>query len=209
MASVDATQNNSSKPRTLEEITRIVRETVPEASKASQDVLIHDLFEQEGKPSDGESKMAGRIGLKNGLISELTSIVELKPGGADRLRRLFAMVRGNFSGADRVGTLHDMRFVFLENDTKLMFATTFDGDWDSYIDDFATKIPELMDLIFYSAVGWPGITSPTVKDYIVSRQITAAGWYVANPRQTVVDVRRNAKIAKALDAFLDDFGKID
>jgi hypothetical protein len=32
---------------------------------------------------------------------------------------------------------------------------------------------------------------------------------VANPRQTVVDVRRNAKIAKALDAFLDDFGKID
>jgi hypothetical protein len=66
-----------------------------------------------------------------------------------------------------------------------------------------------MDLIFYSAVGWPGITSPTVKDYIVSRQITAAGWYVANPRQTVVDVRRNAKIAKALDAFLDDFGKID
>jgi hypothetical protein len=93
MASVDATQNNSSKPRTLEEITRIVRETVPEASKASQDVLIHDLFEQEGKPSDGESKMAGRIGLKNGLISELTSIVELKPGGADRLRRLFAMVR--------------------------------------------------------------------------------------------------------------------
>jgi hypothetical protein len=93
MAGVDSTQNNLPKLRTLEEITRLVRETVPEASKASQDVLIKDLFEQEGKPSDGESTMAGRIGLKNGLVSELTSIVKLKPGGADRLRRLFAMVR--------------------------------------------------------------------------------------------------------------------
>jgi hypothetical protein len=209
MSTVLSAPKASATLRTLEQITQLVRKTVPEASKASQDVLIADLFAQEGKTSDGESQSAGRVGLKNGVVSELTSIVELKPGGAEHLRALFAMVRGNFSGADRVGTLHDMRFVFLENDTKLMFATTYDGDWDSYIDDFATKIPDLMDLIFSSAVGWPGIASPTVKDFIVSKQITAAGWYVANPRQTVIDVRRNAKVVASLDTFLDNFNKIE
>ena len=50
------------------------------------------------------------------------------------------------SGADKVGTVHDMRFVFLDNDTKLLFATAYDGDWDPYIDDFATKIPDDLDI---------------------------------------------------------------
>ena len=35
-----------------------------------------------------------------------------------------------------------MRFVFLDNDTKLLFATAYDGEWDAYIDDFVTKIPD-------------------------------------------------------------------
>ena len=34
-----------------------------------------------------------------------------------------------------------MRFVFFDNDTRLLFATACDGDWDTYIDDFLTKIP--------------------------------------------------------------------
>ena len=101
-----------------------------------------------------------------------------------------------------------MRFAFLDNDTKLLFATTYDGDWDSYIDDFATKIPDLMDLIFVSMDGWPGIASPDVKDFIASKQITTAGWYVANPTQSVLDVKRNAKIAETVDTFLDEIGKI-
>ena len=63
-----------------------------------------------------------------------------------------------------VGTLHDMRFVFLDNDTKLLFATAYDGDWDAYIDDFVTKIPNSMDLLFCNLEGWPGIHSPSAKD---------------------------------------------
>ena len=39
-----------------------------------------------------------------------------------------------------------MRFVFLDNDTRMLFATAYDGDWDTYIDDFATKIPDFMSL---------------------------------------------------------------
>jgi hypothetical protein len=96
-----------------------------------------------------------------------------------------------------------MRFVFFDNDTRILFATTYDGDWDSYINDFATKIPELMDLLFANVEGWPGIASPQVKDFIASHQIDAAGWFVANPQVTVVDTRRYQRMEKALDAFFD------
>ena len=54
------------------------------------------------------------------------------------------------------GTLHNMRCVFLDNDTKLLFATAYDGEWDPYIDDFATKIPDMMDYLFSNVEGWPG-----------------------------------------------------
>jgi hypothetical protein len=129
--------------RTPEEIARLVDNAVLDASAESRRALIDDLVAQEADIEVDENGSAGRVGLKSGGVSELTSIVDLKPGGADRLRRIFAMVRGNFSGANRVATLHDMRFVFLENDTKMLFATTYDGDWDTYIDDFAMKIPAL------------------------------------------------------------------
>ena len=144
-----------------------------------------------------------RVGLRNGQISELTVIAPLKPGGAGRLRSLFAQQQGRFDYADKVGTVHDMRFVFIENDTKLLFATAYDKDWDSYIDDFATKIPEVMDLIFSEIEGWPGIKSPEVKNVIAQYQITATAWYTAYPDTTVVDVRRGQKVLTAFNDLLD------
>ena len=83
-----------------------------------------------------------------------------------------------------------MRFVFLDNDTKLLFATAYDGDWDAYIDDFVTKIPNAMDLSFCNLEGWPGIRSPQAKDWIAKHQIAAEAWYVANPNLTVAETRR-------------------
>ena len=154
----------------------------------------------------GSAGSAGRVGAQSGNVSELTVIANLKTGGADRLRRLFGLLNGNFEGAQKVGTLHDMRFVFFDDDTRILFATAYDGDWDSYISDFATKIPELMDLLFESVEGWPGIASPKVKDFIAEHQITAAGWFVANPQVTVVDMRRLQRLQNAVDEFLEKVG---
>ena len=144
-----------------------------------------------------------RVGLRSGQISELTVIAPLKPGGAARLRALFAQQEGRFDAADKVGTVHDMRFVFIENDTKILFATAYDKDWDTYIDDFATRIPQVMDLIFSEVEDWPGISAPNVKDIIAKYQITAAAWYSAYPDATVVDIRRGQKIMAAFNTLLD------
>ena len=40
------------------------------------------------------------------------------------------------------------------------FATAYDGDWDPYIDDFATKIPDFMDILFYLLRGMAGNPQP-------------------------------------------------
>src|SRR5882724_13197057 len=113
---------------------------------------------------------AGRIGRRQGKVSELTVIVPLARGGAERLRGFLEILHGSIGNelVDMVGTVHDMRFVFLDNDTKLLFCTAYDGDWDVYIEDFATKIPDILDLQFGDTEGWPGVRSPKVKDHIAS-----------------------------------------
>jgi hypothetical protein len=149
---------------------------------------------------------AGRIGGRQGKVSELTGIFPFAKGGARRLRALLQLLQGHFQGADAVGTVHDMRFVFLDNDTKLLFATAYDGEWDAYIEDFATKIPTAMDVLFCNAEGWPGIRSPKVKDWIVKHQIAAESWYVANPNLSVAETRRLEHVGKAVEGFLDQIG---
>jgi hypothetical protein len=95
-----------------------------------------------------------------------------------------------------------MRFVFLDDDTRMLFATADDGDWDAYIDDFATKIPDFLDIIDSAWEGWPGIRSPEAKDYLAKYQVTAEGWYVANDL-TVAETRRLKRIGEAVEEFLD------
>jgi hypothetical protein len=179
----------------------------PEMGRVAAEHLLSDLqSEVAARTEAARTESAGRIGVRQGKVSELTVIAPFAEGGAKRLRSLLQLLEGNFQGADKVGTVHDMRFVFLDNDTKLLFATAYDGDWDPYIDDFATKIPDYMDLLFSNFEGWPGIHSPLVKDFIVKYQIPADAWYVANPNLTVAETRRLERVGKAVDEFLDKIG---
>jgi hypothetical protein len=193
--------------RTVEEKIQQVQKLhadAPELARVALEHLLSALQSEMAARSEAAMTVsAGRIGVRQGKVSELTVIAPFAEGGAKRLRGLLELLGGNFQGAEKVGTVHDMRFVFLDNDTKLLFATAYDGDWDPYIDDFATKIPDYMDLLFSNFEGWPGIHSPLVKDWIVEHQIPAEGWYVANPNLTVVDTRRLERVGKALDEFLD------
>ena len=156
------------------------------------------------KPPPAPLTTAGRIGLRQGKVSELTVIAPFAEGGAKRLRALLKALGANFGGAgDKVGTLHDMRFVFFDNDTRMLFCTAYDGDWDAYIDDFVAKIPDELDLVFSTTEGWPGLRTPGIKDHIASFQITAEAWYVASPDLTVAEAKKLERQGKALDEFLD------
>ena len=147
-----------------------------------------------------------RPGNKAGQSNEFTIICGLKPGGAERMRKLFA---DGFTGerqknTDRIATVHDLRFVIFDDDTRVLFVSTFDGDWESYINDFATIIPDEIDLLFHECAGYPGIHSPDVKDWIVKQQVTATAFYSAYPEVSVREVWKALKTKKAFDTLLDE-----
>ena len=202
VTSTGTTQTIAVPPR-LQELREIYADA-PEMGRVALEKIMGEL--QAAMRSQQKAATAGRIGLRQGKVSELTAIVNLTPGGARRLRALLDVLGNNFQGADIVGTLHDMRFVFLDNDTKLLFATAYDGDWDPYIDDFSTKIPDALDVLFCNAEGYPGMHSPAVRDWIASHQITADAWYVANPNLTVAETRRLERVGRAVEDLLDKIG---
>jgi hypothetical protein len=174
-----------------------------DVGKRALENVINELSSQVSAPPP-PIESAGRVGARLGKRSELTIIVPLVPGGAKRLRTFLQSLGGTVSpGARMVGTLHDMRFVFFDNDTRLLFATSFDGDWDTYIDDFIALIPDYLDLMDSAWEGWPGIRDPGAKDYLIQHQITADGWFVAEPDLTLAEIQRLKRIGKATDEFLD------
>src|SRR5262249_53303595 len=119
-----------------------LRELYADAPEVSRRALVnafHELTEQVGQTPPPHVAGSCRAGSRLGKDPELSLIAPLARGGAKRLRTSLGLLGGNLNGADKVGTVHDMRFVFLDNDTKLLFATAYDGDWDAYIDDFATR----------------------------------------------------------------------
>lgn len=151
------------------------------------------------------SKTIGRPGAKSGQSNEFTLITAIKPGGAERLRKLLST---GFTGdrqknTDRIGTVHDLRFVIFDNDTRVLFASTYDGDWDSYMDDFATIIPDELDLLFREFASYPGARDPNFKEWLVKSQVPAVGFYSAYPDASVRDLWKALKTKKALDALLD------
>jgi hypothetical protein len=193
---------------TIEEKLAKLRELfadAPDVGKQALENALKELTSQAAETPPPAITSAGRVGARLGKVSELTMVVPLAPGGADRLRAFLKLLGGNLAGADKVGSVHDMRFVFIDNDTRMIFATTFDGDWDPYIDDFVTKIPDYLDIIDSAWEGWPGIRSPGAKDYLAKHQIMAEGWYVGNDL-TVAETRRLQRLGAAVDEFLDKVG---
>ena len=178
----------------------------PDVGKTALERVLQQLTSQASDAPPQPVESAGRAGSRLGKVSELTILVPLAPGGAERLRAFLRLLGGNLDGADKVGTVHDMRFVFLDNDTRMLFATAYDGDWDAYIDDFATTIPDYLDIIDSAWEGWPGIRSPEAKDYLAKYQVTAEGWFVANSDLTVAETRRLKRIGEAVEEFLDKVG---
>jgi hypothetical protein len=156
------------------------------------------MAQQTTPESTGPVRPGKRLGQKN----EFTVIVPLKPGGAERLReQVFTHI--DTSAALRLGTLHEARVVIFENDTRLLLATTFDGSWDNYIEDFGGDFSSNLDAVFQDAEGYPGVHSPDVKDWFVKYQVEAGVFYSAYPGATVKQIKKGQRVLKAWEELLD------
>ena len=83
---------------------------------------------------------------------------------------------------NQIGTLHEARFVLLDGGKRLMFASSFDGPWDVYIDDFATTaIRQKFDETWQYVDGYPGVKSPTIKEWFKEHRSWRATFFSPIP----------------------------
>jgi hypothetical protein len=157
--------------------------------------------EQGASPEPTAQKRPGK---RDGQANEATFIFPLKPGGAEMVREAVKYRDEHRGARTAIDTIHDVRTVLIDNDTRMLFCTTFDGDWDSYIDDFLSKVPRILEVLFSPCEGYPGIGNPDVtKDWAAKHQITALEFNSAYPDATVTQIRKGQRVLKAWEELLD------
>jgi hypothetical protein len=148
-----------------------------------------------------------RPGMTDGVAGEFTVFATIKPGHADALREELARIRnasGNRQAMRQIGTLHDARHVIFDDDTRLLFASVFDGSWDTYIDDFGkTEVGTNFERVFSHTEGFPGIADPQVKDWFVARQAAAQVFATSYPELTVQQIWKDQRVNEAFQEVLD------
>ena len=104
-----------------------------------------------------------------------------------------------------ISTIHEARFVLFDDDTRLAFITSFDGPWDSYMEDFFISGPTLalFDATFGHVEGYEGLPDvAAVKAFISGAQQTAAA-YARNSRGTSKEIRKALRVNAAFQQVLD------
>jgi hypothetical protein len=156
--------------------------------------------EQGATPEPTAQKRPGK---RDGQANEATFIFPLKPGGAEMVREAVKYRDEHRGARTAIDTIHDVRTVLIDNDTRMLFCTTFDGDWDAYIDDFVSKTPDQLDALFGAAEGYPGVHDPNVKDWAAKYQVTALEFNSAYPNATVTRIYKALRVLKAWEELLD------
>jgi hypothetical protein len=109
----------------------------------------------------------------------------------------------------RVQTIHFARWVMLDGDRRVFFASNYDGSEDSYMDDFINKVAWGLNLVFGNGVGYPRCRwlihggakfEQQYKRTLRRNQLPSGSWYKAYPGLTAVDLARNARIRRGLEA---------
>lgn len=148
-------------------------------------------------------------GVNVGTTSEFSLFFRVRPGHEDDARAAVQVLQRSpgYRPGDYdlpITTIHEARFVLFDDGTRLLFATSFDGPWDAYMEDFASKPLGLFDTIFRHVEGYEGLPDvAAVRNFVLSAQVTASG-YARNYGGTVKEIRKAERVNRAFQQVLDD-----
>jgi hypothetical protein len=149
------------------------------------------------------------------VSNQFTVLGDVKPGlfrrGTLRLLLLLLDYSArhiyNHGYLTRVRTIHFARWVLMDNDRSLLFASNYDGSLESYMDDFINKVAWGLNLVFSNGMGYP-TTRWLIKDgaereqkfkYSLRRhQLPSQVWYKAYPGMTAFELSRNSRIRQGV-----------
>ena len=152
-------------------------------------------------------------GTVHGVVSELSATLTVREGHEAEMRAAITRFIDGLRNADprlvqKIG-LRTMRHVLFDNDRRLMWLTSFETEWDPYIDDAI----ELVGLPFWAA--WlqhttefrgemAEATNADIKEFLQSAQVQAASFYDCFADETIPQVRKALRVDKAFQQVLDD-----
>ena len=154
-----------------------------------------------------------RKGARVEPVNELSVFLTVKPGREELVRKAFHAEAAGTALADAVtavGTLHQARYVLFDEGTRLLIATTFDGDWDVYIDDFAAVgVLDAWDTFLIHCEGYPdegwraALTAEQVKDFLTENQVTAEDFWLMYQGVTAKEITKALALQQAFQQALD------
>ena len=184
------------------------------------------------------AKRSPRKGARIGPVSELSVFLKVKPGREQLIRDTFtppwwkavadakapvtvreqletigsAEIKAAVQAVADVGTVHNARYVLFDDGTRLLVSTTFDGDWDVYIDDFAaSRVLDVWDKFLIHCEGYPdegkaSLTVDEIKEFLTANQVTAADFYIDYPGVTTKEIKEALRVQAAVQESLDNPG---
>lgn len=156
------------------------------------------LAQQVTNQPDGPGKRIGKRG-------EILLIGPVAEGGAKLFRERLPQFQAEAGyWESRVGTVADFRLALFDNDTRMIFSVTYDGDFKPYLQDITVQAGSWLDSLFVGVIeGYRGLAAPGSAKFIAGLIHTADFFYVANPDVTVRDVTRMKRLSQAVSDLLD------
>ena len=108
----------------------------------------------------------------------------------------------------RVQTIHFACWAFVDDRSRVVFTSNYDGSHQAYMDDFINKVAWGINLVFSNGVGFPRTSwllcggaryEQKYNRFLHRHQLPTAVWYKAYPGLTVADLNRNTRIRKGVD----------
>ena len=116
--------------------------------------------------------------------------------------------RGSLAG---IGTIHFARWILIDGNRRVLFASNYDGSLESYMDDFIDKVAYGLNAVFSNGVGYPPTRylfldgahdEQAFKVVLRGYQIVTPVWYSAYPDLTAANLANNAAIRAGLTRAL-------
>ena len=145
----------------------------------------------------------------------LTAVGVAKPGrfrfltmlAVLRLINYFTRHVFNHGSLARVRSIHFARWVAIDDRRRLIFASSYDGSLESYMDEFIDKVAWGLNAVFSNGVGYPRTRwlvldgandERAFKAFLRNRQIPTQVWYSAYDELSTSNIENNAAIRAGL-----------
>jgi hypothetical protein len=152
--------------------------------------------------------MTSRVLASAGRMAPVTVMARIRPGQEEPLRNLLTAINRDIKGNPYVRFEKDLSTHFArwfiidtpEQGPRLVFAATYNGALDRYVDNIVKVSPGL-DEIWGKCEGYTGAAN--FHDFVRRHAVPSPYWFSAYPYETVESIRDKMVVRQQLEESLD------